>query len=210
MSSGSENDTPKRHSRSIVVWDVPSAIERGARFRVNVGIKCCADCPPDTWVFGIRDHDGHVVASRRVGSEPWPGTAALFHAEAELEAPDAEGLFTWEAFAPAIDDDAAHGEACATFGVRVVRAPEHRLTVVAIDKESRSPVAGAKVVVHPYRATTDERGVAELRVPKGAFRLFVSGRHYFPFRYDGDAAEDLTLTAELVVDLGPSDAELWS
>jgi len=204
------NDTAKPHSRSIVVWDVPSAVERGSTFRVHIGIKCSAECVPDTWVFGIRDHEGRIVASRRLGSEPWPGTAALYFAETELEAPNAEGLFTWEAFAPQIDDEACHGEACATFGVRVVRAPECKLTVVAIDKASRAPAAGLKVVVHPYRTMTDERGVAELRVPKGAFRLFVSGRHYFPFRYDGDAAEDLTLTAELVADLGPSDAELWS
>ncbi|HEX6994899.1 MAG TPA: hypothetical protein VF339_12210 [Gammaproteobacteria bacterium] len=217
MSSDSDEkasrDHANLHARSIVVWDVPSAIERGATFSVKVGIKCSAECVPDTWVFGIRDHEGRVRASRRVGPEPWPGTAALFYAEAELEAPASEGLFAWEAFAPAIDgdgDDVGHGDACAKFSVRVVPAPECRLTVVAIDKESRSPVAGAKVVVHPYRAITDERGVAELRVPKGPFRLFVSGRDYFPFRHDADAVEDVTVTAELEADLGPSDAELWS
>jgi len=211
--NATRNEKPSPHARSVVVWDVPSAIERGARFSVKVGVKCSVECVPDTWVFGIRDHDGHVRASRRVGTEPWPGTTALFYAEAELEAPDSEGLFAWEAFAPEIagdGDDVGHAEASARFNVRVVRAPECRLTVVAIDKESRSPVAGAKVVVHPYRAITDERGVAELCVPKGAFRLFVSGHHYIPFRHDGDAAEDVLVTAELEADLGPSDAELWS
>lgn len=201
------------HDRSIVVWDVPSAIERGETFSIKVGVKCRAGCAPDTWVFGIRDHEGRVLASRRVGREPFPGTAALFHAEAELEAPDAEGLYAWQAFAPAIDgddDEVGHGEAYAPFNLRVVRAPECRLTVVAMDIESRSPIKGAKVVVHPYRTMTDERGVAELSVPKGAFRLFVTGRGYFPFRLDGDAAEDATITAELESDLGPSDAELWS
>ena len=207
------DERPEPHSRSIVVWEVPGAVERGEAFRVKVGVKCSAECVPDTWVFGIRDHEGRVLASRRVGTEPWRGTAALFHAEAELAAPDTEGLYAWEAFAPAIDgegEEPGHAEACARFSVRVVRPPECRLTVVAVDKDSGAPIEGAKVVVHPYRAVTDERGIAELRVQKGAFRLFVTGRDYFPFRYDGDAAEDATVKAELEPDLGPSDAELWS
>lgn len=212
MNAGSD-ETTERHDRSIVVWDVPSAIERGTTFTVMVGVKCSAECAPDTWVFGIRDHAGRVLASRRVGTLPWPGTSALFHAEAELMAPDEEGLYAWEAFAPAIDaddEDLGHGEACTSFNLRVVRPPECLLTVVALDKESQSLIKGAKVVVHPYRTITDERGVAELRVPKGAYRLFVTGRGYFPYRHDGDATEDATITAELESDLGPSDAELWS
>lgn len=210
----SESDeSVKPHARSIVVWDVPSAIERGETFSIKVGVRCSAGCVPDTWVFGVRDHEGRLLASRRVGAEPWTGTTALFHAEAELAAPGTEGLYAWEAFAPAIDsegEDVGHGEACASFSVRVVRPPECRLTVLAIDTDSGSPIKGAKVVVHPYRTLTDEQGVAELRVPKGAFRLFVTARGHFPFRYDGDATEDVSLTAELESDLGPSDAELWS
>jgi hypothetical protein len=92
----------------------------------------------------------------------------------------------------------------------VVRAPQCVLRVVAIDAASRKPVRGARVVVHPYRAVTDEQGVAELRVPKGAYRLFVSGRDYFPFRSDGEVRADVTIEAELAADRGPSDAELWS
>jgi hypothetical protein len=72
------------------------------------------------------------------------------------------------------------------------------------------PIAGAKVVVHPYRALTDADGVAEIRLPKGAYRLFVSGHERFPFRSDGEISGDLTITAELDDDFGPSDAELWS
>ena len=207
------DDNVVTHARSIVVWDVPSAVERGGTFSVKVGVKCSEGCVPDTWVFGIRDREGRVLASRRVGAEPWPGTAGLFYAAAELGAPATEGLYAWEAFAPAIDGDAGeigHGEACASFNVRVVRPPECVLTIVARDKESGAPVRGAKVVAHPYRTMTDERGVAELRVPKGPFRLFVSGCDYFPARLDGEASDDASFTVELETDLGPTDAELWS
>jgi len=84
------------------------------------------------------------------------------------------------------------------------------LKVIAVDARSRAPVPGAKVVVHPYHALTNAEGIAELRVPKGAYRLFVSGRDRFPFRSDGEIDSDVTIQAELDEDFGPSDAELWS
>ena len=219
---------------------MPTAIECGETFRVKVGIKCGSACKPDGWAIEVRDHAGNAIATAAPGSEPWSGTAALYYAEVRLAAPDAEGLYAWEAFAPAVargdeqrgghdehgghderdgghqerdgghEQRDGHGEAGASFNVRAVPAPECRLTVVALDKESQSPVRGAKVVVHPYRAVTDERGVAEMRLPKGVYRLFVSGRDYLPFRSDGEVAADATITAELESDSGPSDAELWS
>ena len=134
----------------------------------------------------------------------------------DLSAPDTEGLYAWEArgsggrpgYLP-------HAECIASFGVRVVPTSECLLTVVAIDDvhetgSSPTPVKGAKVVVHPYKAFTDERGVAEVRVPKGEYRLFVSGRNYFPFRSDGEVKTDVTIRAELALDPGLSDADVWS
>ena len=94
--------------------------------------------------------------------------------------------------------------------MRAVPPPACRVTVVALDNESRNPIEGAKVVLHPYRARTDERGVAEVRVPKGEYRLFVSGGDYFPFRSDCEVKSDVTITARLALDLGLSDAEIWS
>jgi hypothetical protein len=82
--------------------------------------------------------------------------------------------------------------------------------VVAIDMESQTPVQGAKVVVHPYKTFTDERGVAEVRIPKGEYRLFVSGKKYFPFRSDGEIKTDVTIKAELAVDRELSDADIWT
>jgi hypothetical protein len=57
---------------------------------------------------------------------------------------------------------------------------------------------------------TNLEGIAELKEPKGAYRLFVSGRDRFPFWADGEVYADTTIRAELDLDLGPSDAELWS
>jgi hypothetical protein len=201
--------TVKPHATRIVVWDVPSAIESGQKVGIKVGVKCACECRPDDWAIEVRDHDKKTLATARLNVEPWPGTDALYVAELELTAPDAEGLYQWEARFPATGLS-THGECTAGFGVRVVMPAECRLTVVAVDMESRAPVSGAKVVVHPYRTRTDEHGVAELKVPKGKFRLFVSGRNYLPFRSDGEATKEVTIRAELAADVGPSDADVWS
>ena len=201
------------HATRVVVWDVPVAVAPGAAFSVKVGVKCAADCSSAGRLVEIRDSDGQVVASALVSDAPWPGTSALYHAELELRAPRAEGMHPREAFVVASSDDAggaAHDAASTRFQIRAVRPPECRLKVIAVDARSHAPVPGAKVVVHPYHALTNADGIAELRVPKGAYRLFVSGRDRFPFRSDGEIDADVTIQAELDEDFGPSDAELWS
>ncbi len=210
------------HSTHVVVWDAPSTIECGEKFSVKLGVKCSAECRPEGWTVEVRDQHGKERATATLSGEPWPGTSALYYAEVELSAPDTEGLYTWEAKAladgladgaaggPADGPDIQHAECIARFGVRVVPTPECLLTVVAIDMENQTPVKGAKVSVHPYRTFTDERGVAEVRVPEGEYRLFVSGKNYFPFRSDGEMKTDVTIRAELAVDRELSDADIWS
>ena len=202
--------TVKPHSTRVVVWGVPSTIESGETFSVKLGVNCSSECRPDGWTVEVRDQDGERRATVTFGGEPWPGTSALYYAEVELSAPDTDGLHTWEAKALADDLHLPHAEAVAPFGVRVVPAPECLLMVVAIDMESQTPVQGAKVVVHPYKTFTDERGVAEVRIPKGEYRLFVSGKKYFPFRSDGEIKTNVTIKAELAVDRELSDADIWT
>jgi len=42
------------------------------------------------------------------------------------------------------------------------------------------------------------------------YTLFVSGRNYFPFRTNNEVKKDLTIRAELVLDEGISDSDVWS
>ena len=202
------------HATRIVVWDVPSAVECGAAFKLKVGVKCAVECGAAARRVEIRDEQGRSVAAAMVGDVPVAGTAALYFAELELRAPAIEGLHGWEARVAEVVDvatgRATHTAAAAAVHVRAVPQPECLLRVVAVDGRSRIPIPGAKVVIHPYRALTDADGVAEFRVPKGAYRLFVSGCDRFPFRSDGKIDADVTIQAELDEDLGPSDAELWS
>lgn len=198
------------HPLRIVVWDTPPAVERGKPFTVKVGMTCPAGYRHSGRVVEIRDEDGERRATATVGDEPWPDTDALYHTEVALAAPDAEGLHTWEAAALPNDRALDHNGATARFGVRVVGTPECAVTVVASDAESGDPVEGARVVVHPYRTVTDENGVAILQVPAGEYRLFVSGKGYIPFRFDGEVKSDTTIQAGLVQDVELSDADIWS
>lgn len=198
------------HHARVVVWGAPAAVERGERFSVRIGAACSSRCSPAGWRVEVRDQRGERLAAATLGDDPWPGADALRHAEAALVAPDAEGLHTWEATVLTEGLETVHTAGRARFGVRVVSAPACRLTVVAVDAESGEPVAGARVVAHPYRAVTDERGAAELRVAAGRYRLFVSGRGSVPFRFDGEVQADTTIRARLARDVELSDADIWS
>ena len=52
--------------------------------------------------------------------------------------------------------------------------------------------------------------MAEVKVPKGEYRLFVSGKGHFPFQSQCEVNTDMTIRAQLVLDPEPSDADIWS
>ena len=214
------------HERELLVWDVPAGVGANQPLTIRVGCKCPAGCSPAGWHFETYDHEGRVMAKARASSEPWPGTAALFHAELTLLAPADVGRYDWrvvataanaairdDGVAPAASDDeagAGHTRVETTIAIRVVPDAAYRLRVLAVDRDSGEPVVGARVVVHPLQTRTDALGVAELDLPAGPFRLFVSGPGLHPCRRDGDLGGDLTIRAEIEADREPSDAELWT
>jgi hypothetical protein len=75
------------------------------------------------------------------------------------------------------------------------------MTIEAVDSVSQLPLRGARVVMHPYRAVTNEHGVAELRVAKGTYKLFVSQPRYVT--YGLAMAVDRDVTAKVQLDLEP-------
>lgn len=188
------------HATHVVAWDVPPAIVVGERFRMKVGIRCSSECQLADRRFEILDHDGAVVATGSVSGEIWPGTTALYVAEAELEAPAEEGLYTWSVKVPASDLGVPHGEGAVSVGVRAVSHPECLVTVEVVDKDSRVPLPGAHVVMHPFRAVTDDRGFAVLRVATGAYTLFVSQTRYLTFGLPVEVTADMTASAELCLE----------
>ena len=188
--------TVKSHTTSVVVWGVPPAVVAGERFRIVVGIKCSSECDLTKRDFGIYNDKGTQVSIGMLPGERWPGTG-LYFAEVELETPPYEGLYTWSVKSAGTDSGMPHADGCIDFGVQVVSRPEFVVTVEAVDKESQTPLEGARVVMHPYRTITDERGVAEVRVTKGAYKLFVSQTKYVTFGLSVEITSDMTARAEL-------------
>jgi hypothetical protein len=191
----------KPHTMYVVAWDIPSAVVVGERFRMKVGIKCSSECRPTNRNFAIYDHEGTEVARRTLSGDRWPGTTGLYVAEVELTAPRKEGLYTWTVKGGESDVGIPHAEGSNSFGITVVSHPEYLVTVEAVDKATQTPLSGARVVMHPYKTVTNERGVAEVRVARGAYKLFVSQTSYTTFGLPVDVTADMTARAEL--DLEP-------
>jgi hypothetical protein len=74
------------------------------------------------------------------------------------------------------------------------------VTVEAFDSETQAPIKGAHVLLHPYRALTDDRGMAKIKVAKGRYKLFVSGFNYIAYQHMIDVAGDVTARAELIAE----------
>jgi hypothetical protein len=192
----------KPHTTHVIVWDIPSAIVVGEPFRVRVGVKCSNECRLTDGNFVVYDHAGAQAAARKLPHDQWPATG-LYALEVELEAPAAEGLYTWSVKTSGWSDEIPHAEGSVDFGVRVVPCPEHLVTVEAVDGLSQAPLSGAQVVMRPYNAVTDGRGVAQMSVAKGAYRLFVSQTRYLTFRLPVDVDRNMTARAELDLELLP-------
>ena len=192
--------TVKPHTTSLVAWDIPSAVVAGERFNVKIGIKCSSECDLKNRNFGIYNHQGAQVATVTLSGNRWPGTGLHF-AELELQAPAVEDLYTWSVKCEGWAAGIPHDEGSVSFGIRVVGHPECLVTVETIDRETQMPLSGARVVMHPYRAITDERGMAEVRVAKGEYRLFVSQTRYLTFALPVQVTANMTAKAEL--DLEP-------
>ena len=152
----------KPHATSVNVWGLPSAIAAGERFRFKVGIKCSAGCKLTGRPLSVFDGEGAQVGAASLLDDVWPGTSALYFAEVEAQAPLATGDHEWHVECSRVGAQAclmrpAHSPSRS----RSSRPPDHEVTVEAFDSEKQTPIKGAHVLLHPYRALTDERGDGE-------------------------------------------------
>jgi len=195
----------KAHTTKVNVWDAPPAIGLGERFGLKVGVKCPCGCALAGQPFTIHDETGTEVASGTLGDGIFPTTQALYYADTTLTAPAgaALGNHKWSVRFPATGLEPPHAASAAEFGIIFVPAPEHVVTIAAVDSEKRTPLAGAIVTMHPYRAVTDESGIAKLKVPKGAYTLFVSARTYTSDKASVEVTGDLRTQARLAVEVRP-------
>jgi hypothetical protein len=200
MKDEAEAGAVEPHAVQLTVWDVPAAAEAGERFAVSVGARCSAGCDLAGRELSLVDQKGHPVGTVKLGHEIWPGTEALYFAEVEARAPLEAGSHPWEAKIAGWDAELPHASGSFPLVVRVVPSPECEVTVRAVDREKQTPIKGARVVIHPYRATTDDNGIAKVRVARGQYDILVSGSQYLPACASVEVTADLVTSAELDAD----------
>lgn len=191
----------KAHTTQIVAWGYPPAIVAGERFRLKIGVKCSAECDFSYSAFAVIDHEGRQVASSALSGDVWRGTKALHYTALELQAPDRPGLYRWQIAVPVADRAIPHSEGHAEFGIRIVAKPEHVVRIEAVSVDTKAPLPGALVTMHPYKAVADENGVATFSVAKGNYRLFVAKAGYVNFVRQVKISGDVSIKAELAIEL---------
>jgi hypothetical protein len=198
------------HETSLAVWDVPSPVVRNARFEVKAGAKCTSACALAGKVIEIRDESGKLIGSGALGDAALPGTTALAFTTISLKAPHKLALNSWTAsFAPS-ELKLPHGSAMSRFTFVTVAEPEHSVSVTVVNKETKTPIAGAQVRLGVYRAETNESGAAKMRVPKGAFPLVVTRPGYKMPERNIEVAKDVRVRI-VAEPLPPEDPHaLWT
>jgi hypothetical protein len=187
----------RAHVANVNVWGVPTAIAVGEPFSFKVGIKCSAGCKLAGRQVAVFDHEGAQAAAGHLRDDVWRDTSALYFVELQAEAPREKGDYRWRVEAPESESGVPHATGSSTFAVKVVAAADHEITVEAFDIEKGAPIKGAHVLLHPYRALTDDNGVAKVRVAKGTYKLFVSGFNYVAYERIIDVAGNVAIRAEL-------------
>ena len=188
------------HAAELNVWDIPSTIVAGGRFKFMVGVRCSAGCCLTSQGLSILDQEGSQRGAANLGRDVWPETDALYVAEIEGEAPQAAGAYQWEVRTAAWDCELPHAAGSLAVSVRVVNPPDCEVTVEAVDREKQTPIKGARVIMHPYRAVTDENGIARVKVTKGQYDILVSASKYLAASTTAEVTADMVTRAELEVD----------
>lgn len=185
------------HRIDTSVWGMPRPVMLGGKFAVKVGAKCSAGCSLARLPFAVYDDAGNQVSIGQLGDVPLSQTSGLLWSEQELEAPDAEGLYTWSVQCLVSELALPHQASSTNFTFKTARPPDHTIIVEVVDKDHQRPVKGASVYVHPYRSTTDEKGVASLQVTSGTHELFVKLKDYDDYQTALEVAGDITVQVEM-------------
>jgi hypothetical protein len=169
----------------------------GERFTFKVGVRCSAGCDLHGYGLSIVSHGRMRAGAAKLGRDIWPGTDALYFTEVEAEAPAAIGQHSFEVRTGEWESELPHVPGAVTLALRVVGPPDCEVTVEVVDRAQQTPIEGAVVVLHPYRATTDADGIAKLKVTKGRYDVMVSGPGYVSSSIATEVAADMITRAEL-------------
>lgn len=197
----SEPEERAAHEISLAVWDVDAPVVAGRRAALKVGVACPSGCDLTGTRIDVYNETGTRVGGGRLGPAPWPATTALYWADVDVAAPEAEGDHSWSLQATA--PESSHGQATSIVRFVAVRPPEHRVTLVAIEKGSAVPLAGVELRLGRFRAATDEAGIAHVEVPGGTYEVSAWKIGYDMLSRTDHVAADTTIHLEVAVALEP-------
>jgi hypothetical protein len=188
------------HQISILVWGMKSAVIASEQFQVTVGIRCCCGCNLAQRRLAIHDDMGGLIEETTVPNEIWPGSEAVYFVDTSMRGPALAGRSAWEVRAVSSQEEVVHFSEPAKFAVSTVPSAECNVIVRALDSNGSAPLGRATVCMHPFRATSDETGVAKLRVPKGEYRLLVSAPSYVAVSRRVKITNDYSTCVKLIGD----------
>ena len=136
------------------------------------------------------------MSQGRLNDTPWPGTVALYVAEVPVVAPPTVGRLLWMCRFANADLALTHSDACAGFSFLTAPQPDHQVTVNVTDRQTHEPIADVDVRCGSYRAVTDTRGVATLRLPAGTYELAA-----WKVGYDDAPSGTVEVASDLVIHL---------
>lgn len=189
----------KPHATSMAVWDYPSVVTMGGRFRIRVGVNCSEGCTLTGSTIEVCDDKARSLATSMLGGVKWPGTKGLYWADVVVTAPSGERVNPWTARFPAAGLALPHEASIHNFTFRTGKPPDYTVIVKVFQKDTNVPIKAAVVSMLPYRAESNAKGLAKLKVPKGRYELDVfKGSDYKMFRTIVEVSTNVELEAGLV------------
>jgi hypothetical protein len=192
------------HKTSLAVWDIPAPVTLGGSAKLKVGVRCVDGCQLTDQEIEIQDSAQNRIAATRLGAEPWPGTAGLYWAEADVSAPLSQGTHVWTARFSSSDLERAHSASSLAFSLITVKPPEHRVTIEVVQEKTNTVIDGTEVRLGVFRTLTSANGFAFLEVPHGTYELNVWKLGYELVTRNLEITGDLSVRLELVVEPEPS------
>jgi hypothetical protein len=193
------------HKTSLAVWDLRAPLITSSSSHIKVGVKCSAGCAIGGREIEIMNESGAPVSTARLGTEPWPGTTALYWTDARFTVPAGAGVYSWSVRFHAGESEPMHEEARAPLRLITVRPPEHWVTIEVCAKDTRAPLPDVQVRIGVFKGSTNRRGVARVAVPKGEYELNLWKAEYETLSAPLRIRDDALVRLELVPAPEPED-----
>jgi hypothetical protein len=193
------------HKTSLATWDLQAPLVANTSSRVKVGVRCSAGCAVSGHEIEIMNESGTSVSTARLGTDPWPGTTALYWTDACFTVPADAGVYSWAVRFHPGEPELLHDEAQAPLRLIAVRPPEHRVTIEVCANDTKAPLSDVQVRIGSFKGSTDSGGVARVAVPKGEYELNLWKAEYEKLSAPLEVRDDAVVHLELVPAPEPED-----